>query len=44
MSNVDPGTYFASAPLPAAGTIIAEIDVLLPDGTTLTAGFTFPAD
>ena len=44
MNNIDPGTYFASAPLPATGDVIAEIEVLLPDGSILAAGFTFPAD
>jgi hypothetical protein len=43
MTNVDPGTYFATAPLPTSGAIIAEFDVTLPDGSSLTAGFTFPA-
>jgi copper transport protein len=42
LDNTDPGIYFANAALPATGTVIAEITAILPDGSTLTAGFTFP--
>ena len=39
--NVDPGVYFAYAPAGGSGTWVADVSLILPDGTELNVGFTF---
>jgi copper transport protein len=41
LANVDPGVYFVYAPALPAGTYVAEIELTLPDGSTVVAGFRF---
>jgi hypothetical protein len=44
LTNVDPGVYFAYAPSIPPGTYVAEVDLTMPNGERVVAGFTFVLD